>query len=264
MIYEVSNLQFSYNKQVPFLQDINFSVNKGEILSIIGANGAGKTTLLKCLLGIHAIDGGTIELEGIPIHSLGRALYKKVGFVPQAKQYTTNFLVEDMILMGRNAHIGIMNQPSLDDIEAVDAIIEYLQIKKLKNKTINQISGGELQMVLIARALISDPQVLILDEPESNLDWYNQLTILEVMEQLASKGIACIFNTHYPEHALRISDKTIMLKQGKMIAFGDSTQIINTSNLKSLYYVETVIDQVSFWQTKYPVVTCIAKVDKEL
>lgn len=260
MIFNVENIEFSYNKQVKLLKNISFSAEKGEVLAIIGANGAGKTTLLKCLLGINEYTNGSVFYDGTDITKLGLELYKHVAFVPQAKQYTTSFLVEDMILIGRNSKVELLKQPSKEDLEAVEEVIKFLQIEKLKGKTVDKISGGELQMVLIARALVSNPKVLILDEPESNLDWYNQLTILGVIEKMSSEGITCIFNTHYPEHALRLANKTLMLKNGEMIGFGDSFELITTENLRKLYSVETHIDNICVFDKNYPCITSIKKV----
>ncbi len=258
-MYEIKNLCFNYQKDKPLLKNINFKVESGEIIAVLGPNGAGKTTLLKCLLGINTIQSGNCLLHGKSVYDYGRLLYKEVGYVPQAKNYNSSFLVEDMILMGRSMHVALNKQPSKTDLQAVDDIMEYLEITNLRGKNIHRISGGELQMVLLARSLVLNPKFLILDEPESNLDYYNQVTVLDTLKKLSKKGIACIFNTHYPEHALRIADKSLLMKKGELVEFGASKDIVTKQNLAKVYKVNTSINAIQDEEKTFASVTCLEK-----
>ncbi len=258
-MFEIKDLSFRYTLDKPLLQDISFSVKSGEILAVLGPNGAGKTTLLKCLLGINNIESGQCNLNGRSVYDYGRALYKEVGYVPQAKNYNTSFLVEDMILMGRSMHIALAKQPTKADLEAVLEIMEWLEIENLYGKNIHRISGGELQMVLLARSLVLSPKFLILDEPESNLDYYNQITVLDTLQRLKERGISCIFNTHYPEHALRIADKSLLMKKGRVVKFGDSAEIVSKESIAQVYKVDTSINRIEERDKSYASITCLEK-----
>lgn len=258
-MFELKHAYFSYDKKKPLIQDVSFKVEKGEILAILGPNGAGKTTLLKCILGLNKMQKGECLLEEKPIESYGLKLWQEIGYVPQAKNYNASFLVEDMILLGRNIHIGTMKQPKASDYQLVYEKMEYLGISKLKGKTCNRISGGELQMVLLARTLVSNPKMLVLDEPESNLDYYNQLTVLETMQKLAKQGLTCIFNTHYPDHALKIADKSLMMKNGKTVSFGQG--VINEQNMKEVFDVNTHISNIDVNGHTHSNVICLSKSD---
>ncbi len=258
-MFEINKLYFDYHKDKPLLKNINFKVNAGEIIAVLGPNGAGKTTLLKCLLGINVAKSGECLLHGRSVYDYGRLLYKEVGYVPQAKNYNSSFLVEDMILMGRSMHVALNKQPSAEDLKAVDDMMEYLEITNLHGKNIHRISGGELQMVLLARSLVLNPKFLILDEPESNLDYYNQITVLDTLKKLSQKGIACIFNTHYPQHALRIADKSLLMKKGELVEFGASKDIVTKETLAKVYKVNTSINTIAESEKMFSSVTCLEK-----
>lgn len=260
MIYQLKNAYFSYPKSPPLLEDISLTLEKGEVIAILGPNGAGKTTLLKCMLGILKLKQGACLFEDTPIQDYGLKLWEYIGYVPQAKNYSTSFLVEDMILLGRNVHIKPTKQPSKIDLEIVKEKMEYLGISYLYGKSCNRISGGELQMVLMARTLASNPKMLILDEPESNLDYANQLTVLNSIEKLASEGISCIFNTHYPDHALRIANKSLMIQKGKSICFGDSKDIVNPENMEKVFGVSTHVLTHEYNDKQLASILCLDKI----
>ncbi|MFI3250474.1 MAG: ABC transporter ATP-binding protein [Eubacteriales bacterium] len=260
-MFEVKNLSFSYPKSTNLLENISFSIETGEIMAILGPNGAGKTTLLKCMLGLLEAKEGSCLLHGEPIQTYGKNLWKEMGYVPQARNYRSTFSVEDMVLLGRNAHINATKQPTKEDYDLVEEKMDYLGILHLWGKNCNAISGGELQMVLLARTLASEPKFLILDEPESNLDYYNQLTVLESMKKLATEGIACLFNTHYPDHALRIADKSLLLKKGKPVSFGTSQEVINTENLAHTFAVNTHISDITLGNEVFSSIVCLNKVE---
>jgi len=246
MIFEVKDGGFGYFRNGNILAEINFTVQPGEVLSVLGPNGVGKTTLLKCMMGLLHWHSGATFIDGRDIRSMSaRELWKKIAYVPQAKASAFSYKTEEMVLLGRNSHIGIFSQPSVEDNLRVEEAMETVGISYLRGKECGRISGGELQMVLIARALAGEPSLLVLDEPESNLDFKNQLIILEKLEELSKKkGISSIFNTHYPAHALRISDNSLILtKKGRSI-FGKTKEIVNCENMRDCFSVNVHIDNI--------------------
>lgn len=252
MIYEVKNGTFGYKNDL-ILNDINFTVRDGEVMSILGPNGVGKTTLLKCMMGLLKWKEGASLLDGQNIKNIKpKEFWQKIAYVPQAKGSAFGFTALDMVTLGRSAHLGIFSQPKAEDQEAAKRAMEDMGILHLKDKLCTEMSGGELQMVLIARALTIDPSMLVLDEPESNLDFKNQLIILETIRSLSKKrGISAIVNTHYPEHALKISDNALILnREGKNI-FGKAEEIINEENMKQAFSVQVHINQFHYRGAEY-------------
>lgn len=243
MNFEVRDGSFGYVQGNEILKNINFSVGSGDVLAILGPNGVGKTTLLKCMMGLLSWHRGGSFLDGENIAALPhRRLWQNIAYVPQAKGSAFAYSVEDMVLLGRSAHIGALGLPGKEDYEKAEEAMETIGITHLRRKDCNRISGGELQMVLIARALTAQPSLLVLDEPESNLDFKNQLIILETIGELAlNKGISSIFNTHYPAHALKISNKSLILnKQGRSF-FGDTQTVVNCENMRDSFAVNVHI-----------------------
>ncbi len=241
----VENASFSYKKGTPVLQNINFSVASGQLVAILGPNGAGKTTLLRCLMGFLPWDSGISTIDGENIRTMpARKLWQRISYVPQARGSFASLTAREMILLGCTNHIGVFSSPGEEEIASAQQLAHKLGIAALLDKKCTQISGGELQMVLIARALAAKPQLLILDEPESNLDFKNQLIVLDTMSQLAADGICCLFNTHYPTHALMRATKSLILEKGGNTIFGDTPDIVTEDNIRRAFGVEAVIGQV--------------------
>lgn len=245
MKLEIRNGTFSYSDERTILRDISLSTESGDLIAILGANGAGKTTFLRCLLGFLKWTQGDTLLNGKPLRQIpARILWQNIAYVPQAKNFTSASRVEDAILLGRNSHLGVCSQPKQADYDIVNELMKNLGIEKLRGKSCSKISGGELQMVLIARALAARPQILILDEPESNLDFRNQLIVLKTMSELTKSGITCIFNTHYPDHALRHANKALMLCGDGTAIFGDTHKIVTQEQIRKAFGVETVVADI--------------------
>ena len=239
----VKNGCFSYNRgKTTVFRDINFSVGAGEILAILGPNGAGKTTLLRCITGMLRWTGGESLLDGEPIRSMApRKLWSRMAYVPQAKAASAAYTAFETVLLGRSSRLNAFETPGKADLQKAHEVMELLGICHLAEKKCSAISGGELQMVLIARALAAEPEVLILDEPESNLDFKNQLVVLDTMSKLARQGMTCIFNTHYPAHALQRADKALLLCRGGDYAFGATNQVVTEDAIRRSFGVEAVI-----------------------
>ena len=236
---------FSYRAGQPLLEHIRFEVESGDVLAILGPNGAGKTTLLKCMLNLlHWREGQTL-LDGEDVGAMPvRALWQKVAYVPQAKQTSLFCTVEEMVLLGRSSRIGAFSAPSKEDFRQARAAIERLGLSHLFGRRCCELSGGEVQMVLIARALASQPGVLVLDEPESNLDFKNQLLVLDTIEDLARSGLTCIFNTHFPAHALRRANQALLLGRGGKSVCGKTCDVVTEDRISEFFGVRAVIGEM--------------------
>lgn len=243
MIVEVTNAGFSYNGTRKVFESIEFSLGEGEILSILGPNGCGKTTLLRCINGLLKLEKGEVRIERESVRSLERSdIGKKVGYVPQTHELTFPYTVLEMVLMGRAPHLGLFSSPSRKDVKIAEEAIETLGISHLINRPYPNISGGEAQLVLIARALAAQPKALLLDEPTSHLDFKNQIVILNMLDKLAKeKNIATIMTTHFPNHALSISDKALLMGNGKDALVGDTEDVLTERNLREIFEMDVAI-----------------------
>lgn len=245
MMLEIRNGCFGYRGGASILEGVNLQAQSGDLVAILGPNGAGKTTMLRCMLGFLKWSSGDSLLDGRSVHAIpSRELWRMVAYVPQAREFTSAATAEEAVLLGRNARIGVFSQPKQADIDFTHAMLEQLHIAHLAKKSCAEISGGELQMVLIARALAAEPSILVLDEPESNLDFRNQLIVLETMTELTRRGITVIFNTHYPDHALRRANKALLLHKGGQALFGETHSIVTEENIQNAFRVRTVIGEI--------------------
>ncbi len=234
-LFELKEASFSYNDRTVF-ENLNFCLAESEILAILGHNGVGKTTLIKCCLGILKWKKGKSFLQGKEIsHFKPKDLFLKIAYVPQAKTCSINLSVFDMVLLGCNVLVSTC--PKKEHCSKVSKILERLNIAHLKNKSCMNLSGGELQMVILARALINDPVLIILDEPESNLDFKNQDCILNALLELKNSGKAIIINTHFPQNAYKLADK-ILIMQDKKFTLGGK-ELINKTQLSQSFDVST-------------------------
>lgn len=236
MIFRVEQGCFSYQELV-LLQDINLTVQTGEMLAILGPNGVGKTTLVKCMLGFLSWSKGESLIDGNSIKGYSRnQLSKKIGYVPQIKTLPFSYTVEELVLMGRNPYINFFSQPQKEDYCQVEQVLKGFNLQHLLRREINQLSGGEIQLILIARALVAGPELLVLDEPELNLDLTNQLKIFETLSKLvAEEKIGCVINTHHPINALQYSQKSLLLRGKNEYLYGETREIVNQENLAQTY-----------------------------
>nr|AGF93374.1 iron(III) ABC transporter, ATP-binding protein [uncultured organism] len=238
MKLEIKNLDFSYNgKQV--LKNINFELKQGEILSLIGPNGSGKTTLLKCVNKILKPKSGKIKLNDKNIDEFSLSeIAKKIGYVPQTENNNFSTRVFDTILMGRKPYIKW--KPAAEDLNIVENVIQKLNLEELALRDINELSGGQKQKVLIGRVLAQEPQIILLDEPTSDLDLKHQLEILNLIKDLSRQHISIIIAIHDLSLAQRYSDKFILLNEGKVHAAGGE-EVLSQNNLEPVYGVEISI-----------------------
>lgn len=256
MKFTIENGCFAYDASRTILQDVCVQLDGAEILTVLGSNGVGKTTLMKCMLGLLKWTSGRSCADGEDVRRIPHAqLWKRIGYVPQAKQAVFAYTAEEMVLLGRSAHLGLARQPRAEDRQIALNCLRDVGVERLKGRLISRISGGELQMVLIARALATQPEMLILDEPESNLDFRNQLIVLKTISDLRrERGLSFIVNTHYPEHAISISDKTLLLTGGGRSICGKTADVITEQNLRNAFAVDVCIRDLDVQNGKY---TCV-------
>jgi iron complex transport system ATP-binding protein len=223
-------------------REVSFVLADGEILCVLGPNGSGKTTLFRTLLGLLSPQGGSIALDGSALGQLPRdAIARRIGYVPQAHAGYFAYSVREMVLMGRTAHLGAFGAPGLRDRALADAALETLGIAALADRPFTEISGGERQLTLIARALAQEAGLLVMDEPTASLDFGNQVRVLERLAQLAAQGIAVLFSTHDPDHAFLCAQRALLIAEGRALALGPPREVIRSDTLERLYGVSVRI-----------------------
>jgi iron complex transport system ATP-binding protein len=227
---------------------LDVSLREGEVLALLGPNGSGKTTLLKTLLGILNPLAGAALIDERPIASYAapeRA--RRIAYVPQSHLPTFGFTVETVVLMGRTAHGNLFSAPSGADRMVAARALERFGIAALAARPYTMISGGERQLVLLARALAQEPRFIVLDEPTASLDFGNQGKVMREMRALAGAGHGVLFTTHDPNHALRAADRAFLMRDGQRLAEGGVRDVLTRSQLESLYGapVETLTDEAT-------------------
>ena len=247
MILNINDLTFKYNSH-NVLNNINFSVEKGEILTILGPNGVGKTTLLKCINSILKREKGDIYINGQDTFNMDvTQIAKQMSYVAQHSD-AAKMTAFDAILLGRRPHIKW--RVSKEDIKKVDAVIKRLNLEHLSLKYIDQMSGGELQKISLARAFVQETDLFLLDEPTSNLDLKNQAEILGLVKRVVKEhNVAAVMTMHDLNTALRYSDKYLFLKNGSIYGVGDVNNI-SCSMVESVYGIPVEIMQ----HNGYPVI----------
>jgi len=242
MILDVNHAAFRYDPLRLIFSDISFSLKEQEVLCILGPNGIGKSTLIRCLANLYPLCAGCIRLHNRDIRSLKyRDVARVIGYVPQAHEITFPFTIRQFVLMGRAPHLGLFRSPGGEDHAKADEAIELVGIGKLADKPVNEISGGEYQLAMIARALAQEPEVLLLDEPTSHLDFGNQIRVLEIIDRLARSGLSVIMSSHFPDHAFLTSNNVAIMQHGSLIAYGLAEDVVTEENLKATYGVDVSI-----------------------
>lgn len=249
---QVNNLKFGYRKDL-VIKDVSFNVKKGDFISIIGPNGSGKSTLLKTLNNLYKPDKGKIILEGKEIKTFKkRDLAKKIALVPQDTNIDYDFTVEDIVMMGRHPYKGRFEKENNEDYKIVKEALEMTNTFKLRERPITEISGGERQRVIIAKALAQNPSIILLDEPTSNLDINHQIEILNLLKQLnEERKTTVILVIHDINLAARYSKDIILLNDGKILGKGTPEEVITPKNIEESYNMKVVIEKNKYTNTIY-------------
>lgn len=241
---EVKNLCFSYRKE-PILEDISFNISKGEVVTLLGPNGSGKSTLIKLLLKLLSPDQGGVFFNGKNINKIKhKDLAKQMAYVPQSSYIPFSYTVLDVVIMARVMYKGIFSRYSKKDEILSKEAIKKVGICHLIDSNYNELSGGQQQLVLIARALAQGATVLIMDEPVSGLDFGNQMKLLKTIKELATLGYTFLQSTHYPDHAFMVSDTSIVLNESKILEQGKTSEIITENILEQIYGIDIKIESL--------------------
>lgn len=219
-------------------RDVSFSLAPGEVVCVLGPNGGGKTTLFRSLLGLLPIHSGNVILNGIPLERLSRSEVARVaGYVPQGHAAYFAYTLRQFVLMGRTARIGALAVPGARDRQVAEQALASLGIASLAERPISEVSGGERQLALVARALAQEPRLLVMDEPTAGLDFGNQVRVLERILALASSGIAILFSSHDPDHAFLGAQRALLLGEGRLLESGAPLEVVRPDSLRRLYGV---------------------------
>lgn len=236
-VLRVENLSFDYEKNIVFNQ-INFELATGGIFCLFGPNGCGKSTLIECILGYLKPSGGNILLYDKPISKIKSAdLAKSIGYVPQSHTKNFPYKVIDIVLMGRVAYTRTFSSPSADDLAIAESALEVLGLTHLRDKPYTQLSGGQTQLVLLARALTQETPIILMDEPTAHLDFRHELIILEtIVKLIKEKNISIIMATHFPNHAFYfencgVNTQVALMNNHVLEAVGNPTDVLTEANM---------------------------------
>ena len=260
MTFSVINGMFRYPQaKQPILRDINLAVEPGELLAILGPNGAGKTTLVRTMIGLQHWTQGRTELNGTNLREMSpRDIGRMIAYVPQARSAVTLSLTGlDMVTVGRAPHLGLFAQPGDKERAMAWDMLCAIGADHLAAMPCGNMSGGQFQMILIARALVAEPQILVLDEPETGLDFHNQLVVLKLLRQLVEDNLTVIMNTHYPAHALRVADQVILVDADHQPISGAVAEVMTEQQLADVFDVEVRISDVDYANQQIPTVTAM-------
>jgi len=235
MSVSVEHLHFSYGSR-PVLQDITFTAGDGQLLAILGSNGVGKSTLFRCMLGLLTGYEGQVTVQGVDTRGLSaRKLARLVAYIPQNSMPAFHYSVEDIVLMGTTAALSPLSVPGKNQLELVTWALEELEIAHLRKRCFHHLSGGERQLTILARALVQQTKLLMLDEPTASLDPGNRFLVMQHLKRLTEKGYTVIQTTHDPEQAYLFADHILALHNGSILLDGTPQQVLTDAVISTLY-----------------------------
>lgn len=243
MKLEIRNLSFAYEGH-EVLRDVSFGLEKGEFLSVLGPNGVGKSTLFRCILGRLNGYSGVILSDGDDLKDLPRReAARRMAYIPQIHRPSFSYTVLDTVLMGTARQLSPFAQPGRTQVEQAMKALERVGAAHLSSRDFTRLSGGEQQLVLLARALAQQAEILIMDEPTSALDYGNQLRVLQLVRELAGEGYGVLLSTHNPQHALTFATRTLALCDGRVAAQGRPEDVLTPQLMSRLYGVDVIFAQ---------------------
>jgi len=241
VILDVRSLDFGFPART-IGRNFSFALRAGEVMCVLGPNGGGKTTLFRTLLGLLSPHRGEILLQGKPVGLLSRGEIARVaGYVPQGHTAYFAFTLREFVLMGRTSRVGAFATPGKADYAVAERALDSLGIGSLSDKPVTEVSGGERQLALVARALAQEPRLLVMDEPTASLDFGNQVRVLERIAALAGTGIAILFSSHDPDHAFLGAQRALLLGEGRTLELGPPREVIRADTLERLYGVRVQV-----------------------
>ena len=241
MRVDVSHLAFAYEEK-PVLVDVSFTADEGQFLSILGPNGAGKSTLFRCILGLQSRYTGIIRLNGTDTRKLSpREMAGLIAYIPQSSRPMFNYSVFDIVLMGSSRNLSPFGAPGRADNARCEWALEKIGISHLAQRCFHRLSGGEQQLVMIARALMQNAPILMMDEPTANLDYGNQLLVMRQAKSLVQEGYTVIQTTHAPEQSYLFSDRILAMSGGRIVKDGSPAEVLSAETVETLYGVKVQV-----------------------
>lgn len=241
MKLEVRDVTTGFDSDHPLQRYVNFSVRSGEVCCVLGPNGCGKTSLFKSMLGLLPLLGGSVTIDGEDVTRWSpKRLASTIAYATQNHTPPFPYRVKDVVLLGRINKLGA-GQPSDTDLAVVDEAMRDMGVFDLRDRPYTDLSGGQLQLVMIARALAQEPQMLFLDEPTAALDYGNAIRVIDKVRWLADQGYAVVMTTHSPDHAFMCRSDVVLLQEGKPMKFGPAVEVITEKNMKDAYGVDVKI-----------------------
>lgn len=238
MLLEIKDVYGGYGNG-DVVKGVSCYADHGDVLCLVGPNGCGKTTLFRLMLSSMPVSMGSISIDGRDTKSLTpKELANLIAYIPQYHSPIFAYTVLDVVIMGRASHFSSFETPKTADREAAFAALEKVNALHLANKKYTALSGGQRQLILIARAICQSAKVFVMDEPAANLDYANHQLLMEVIADLAKRGYCIVMSTHSPEHPFSVGTKALLMKSGSVAGFGPPKEIITPENLQSVYDIE--------------------------
>lgn len=238
MLLEINQVSGGYGNG-DIVKGVTCHADRGDVLCLVGPNGCGKTTLFRLMLGSLPLSSGSIQIDGHDTRNLSpRELANLIAYIPQYHTPIFAYTVLDVVIMGRASHFSSFETPKPADREAAFAALEKVNALHLANQKYTALSGGQRQLILIARAICQSASVFVMDEPAANLDYANHQLLMEVVADLAEKGYCIVMSTHSPEHPFSVGSRVLLMKNGQVAGFGQPKQVITPESLRAVYDID--------------------------